>query len=60
MQNDLETLQSNLQHSLIELHKWCKQNDMLLNTEKNKKTKIMLITTRQKRIRLHEVQCNIQ
>ena len=51
MQSDLETLQSNLQHSLIKLHKQCKQNGMFLNTEK---TKIMLITTRQKRIRLHK------
>ena len=51
MQSDLETLQYNLQYSLIKLQKWCKQNGMLLNAEK---TKIMLITTRQKRIRLHE------
>ena len=34
MQSDLETLQSNLQHSLLKLQKWCKQNDMLLNAEK--------------------------
>ena len=47
MQSDLETLQSDLQHSLIKLQKWCKQNDMLLNAEK---TKIMLFTTRQKRV----------
>ena len=51
MQSDLETLQSNLQYSLIKLQNWCKQNRMLLNAEK---TKIMLITTRQKRIKLHE------
>ena len=51
MRSDLETLQSNLQYSLIKLQNWCKQNGMLLNAEK---TKIMLITPRQKRIRLHE------
>ena len=48
-QSDLQTLQSNLQYSPIKLLKWCKQNGMLLNAE----TKL-LITTRQKRIRLHE------
>ena len=36
MQSDLETLQSNLQYSLIKLQKLCKQNDMLLNAEKTK------------------------
>ena len=51
MQSDFETVQSNLQYSLIKLQKWCKQNGMLLNAEE---TKLMLITTRQKRIRLHE------
>ena len=51
MQSDLETLQYNLQHSLIKLYKWCKQNGMLLNAEKKI---IMLINTRQKHIRLHE------
>ena len=34
MQSDLETLQSNLQYSLIKLQKWCKQNGILLNAEK--------------------------
>ena len=51
MQNDLETLQRNLQHSLLSLQIWCKRNDMLLN---NDETKLMLITTRQKRARLDE------
>ena len=45
MQDDLETLQRNLQHSLLSLQIWCKRNGMLLNTDK---TKLMLITTRQK------------
>ena len=40
----------------IKLQKWCEQNGMLLNAEK---TKIMLITTRQKRIRLHEDLSNL-
>ena len=35
MQSDLETLQSNLQNSLSELQKWCKQNGMLLKAERN-------------------------
>ena len=51
MQDDLETLQRNLQHSLLSLQIWCKRNGMLLNTDK---TKHLLITTRQKRVRLDE------
>ena len=47
IQSDLETLRSNLQESLLILQRWCRENGMLLNTEK---TKVMLITTRQKRI----------
>ena len=46
---DLETLRSNLQESLLILQRWCCQNDMLFNTGK---TKIMLISTRQRRISL--------
>ena len=49
IQSDLETLRSNLQDSLLILQRWCRENGMLLNTEK---TKVMLITTRQKRITL--------
>ena len=49
IQPDLEILRSNLQESLLILQRWCRQNGMLLNTEK---TKVMLITTRQRRIRL--------
>ena len=51
MQDDLETLKRNLQKSLISLQIWCKRNGMLLNTDK---IKLMLITTRQKRLRLDE------
>ena len=49
IQPDLETLRTNLQESLLILQRWCRQNGMLLNT---RKTKVMLITTRQMRIRL--------
>ena len=50
-QFDLNELKANLQKSLIVLRKWCKQNGMLLNTDK---TKVMLITTRQKRLHINE------
>ena len=42
-------IKNKLQHSLISLHRWCKGNGMVLNTSK---TKVMLITTKQKRIHL--------
>ena len=51
MQVDLETLQRNLQQSLLSLQIWCKRKGMQLNTDK---TKLMLVTTRQKRVRLDE------
>ena len=50
-QFDLNILKSNLQTSLLGLHGWWKQNGMLLNTEK---TKVMLITTRQKKLHINE------
>ena len=50
-QYDLDELKKNLQKSLIALHIWCKKNGMLLNTDK---TKVMIITTRQKRLHLDE------
>ncbi|MCU7800226.1 MAG: hypothetical protein KZQ70_08805 [gamma proteobacterium symbiont of Lucinoma myriamae] len=46
VQSDKHVLEKNLQHSLLLLKKWCKENGMLLNTEK---TKVMLIASRQKR-----------
>ena len=49
--SDLKTLQRNLQKSLNLLHDWCRKNGMVLNTLK---TKVMLITSRQKRNNLHE------
>ena len=50
-QYDLDELKKNLQKSLIALHIWCKKNEMLLNTDK---TKVMIITTRQKRLHINE------
>ena len=41
-----ETIERNLQIALNELNIWCKNNGMVLNTAK---TKVMLITTKQKR-----------
>ena len=53
IQNDLLKLKSNLQSSLHfhSLRELCVQNGMLLSAEK---TKIMLITTRQKRLHIDE------
>ena len=45
IQSDMQILETNLQDSLKLLHKWCRENWRLLNTDK---TKVMLITTRQK------------
>ena len=45
IQLNKQTLESNLQKSLTLLSTWCKENGMLLNTDK---TKVMLITSRQK------------
>ena len=36
MQPNLEVLRLNLQHSLIKLQTWCKQNDIVPIAEKNK------------------------
>ena len=48
-QFDLNELKKNLQKSLIALHIWCRKNGMLLNTDK---TKVMIITSRQKRLHI--------
>lgn len=50
-QTDLHILKSNLQDALLSLQHWCKQNGMKLNTDK---TKVMIITTRQKRMHIDE------
>ncbi|MES9882533.1 MAG: reverse transcriptase family protein [Sedimenticola sp.] len=51
IQSSKTDLQNNLQEALTKLGKWCKSNGMLLNTDK---TKVMLITTRQKRTSMPE------
>ena len=48
--NSQHFIEQNLQAALEKLSLWCKQNGMLLNTDK---TKVMLITTSQKRLHLH-------
>ena len=50
-QKELHTLNSNLQKAVESLKEWCRQNRMILNTEK---TKVMLIATRQKRLHINE------
>ena len=50
IQDSLEMIQYNLESALNNLHIWCKCNGMLLNSAK---TKVMLITTNQKRHRLN-------
>ena len=45
-QNDIGKLENNLQLTLNSLQDWCRKNGMVINTEK---TKVMLITSRQKR-----------
>ena len=49
IQNSVEDIEDNLQIALDSLNTWCKCNGMLLNSSK---TKIMLVTTNQKRQRL--------
>ena len=50
IQSNIQTLQQNLQNLLILLNKWCRENGTVINTDK---TKVMLITSRQKRYNLH-------
>ncbi len=51
-----DILQQNLQHSLDILETWCKENGMVLNTEK---TKVIFITTPQKRTKMGNIQLNV-
>ena len=46
----MERIEDNLQSALNNLHVWCRNNGMILNSSK---TKVMLVTTNQKRQRLH-------
>lgn len=50
-QYDINKLESNLQYALNALHTWCRQNGMVLNIDK---TKVLLITSRQKRQTLQD------
>ena len=49
IQDSIEQIENNLQSALSSLHIWCKQNGMKLNSAK---TKVMLVTSSQKRQRL--------
>ena len=49
--SNMQTLQQNLQNALLLLNKWCRENGMVINTDK---TKVMLITSRQKRSNLQD------
>ena len=51
IQTDKTLLQRNLQLALNLLHIWCKENGLLVNTDK---TKVMFLTTRPKRATLSE------
>ena len=53
--NSQHFIEQNLQAALEKLSLWCKRNGMLLNTDK---TKVMLITTSQKRLHLHDYVLN--
>ena len=46
-QFDVLQLETNLQHALNLLRIWCRQNGMVLSTDK---TKVMLITSKRKRL----------
>ncbi len=49
-------IESNLQNSLVTLTEWCNCNGMIINTSK---TKVMLITTYQKRTILNSTSLNL-
>ena len=55
--HDKLVLERNLQASLDCLQRWCRENGMVLNTDK---TKVMLITSRQKRTVLNYADLNLQ
>ena len=55
--SDTLMLERNLQKSLDCLQIWCRENGMILNTDK---TKVMLITSRQKRMNLNNAVLNLQ
>ena len=57
IQYDKQVLENNLQRSLILLQQWCKENGMLINTDK---TKVMFITSRQKRCNLNDASFHLK
>ena len=57
IQNDKHSLENNLQRSLVLLQQCCKENGMLINTDK---TKVMLITSRQKRCNLNDTSLHLK
>ena len=46
-----DTTVYNMQNALLLLNKWCRENGMVINTDKSK---VMLITSRQKRSNLKD------
>ena len=54
--NSQHSIEQNLQATLQMHSLWCKHNGMFLNTDK---TKLMLITTSQKRLHLHDTVLNL-
>ena len=52
VQNSMEQIESNIQIALDNLHVWCRENGMIINSLK---TKVMLVTTNQKRQRLEKL-----
>ena len=57
IQYDKQVLENNLQRSLVLLQQWCKENGMLINTDK---TKVMFITSRQKRCNLTDASFHLK
>ena len=49
VQNSLEQIENSIQIGLDNLHVWCRENGMIINSLR---TKVMLVTTNQKRQRL--------
>ena len=45
VQNSMELIESNIHIALDNLHVWCRENGMIINSLK---TKVMLVTTNQK------------
>ena len=57
IQDSMKQIENNLQSALNNLHVWCTNNGMILNSSK---TKVLLVTTNQKRQRLHNENLNLK